>query len=576
MSEAEAVPLTGPSNGTVAGSAISSTDVSSSTAGVYTTTVRSKDDKYHRLVLDANNRKLEFTLLQGGQPSSHQLTLGLEEVISVRSDRVKLRGQLPTKNFQEKLTRTGTPSPPNAIFIYYAYRRNVYVWRVREAAVYFTSTAEKKQWEELLQKTLQQQPYRPRKLLVFVNPFGGKRKANAIYKNQVEPLFQLANVECQVVPTERANHAYEYIGEIDPETWASLDGIVSVGGDGLFNEILCAAVIRTQAEHKKDITDVQVDSLVTPRIRFGIIGAGSANSIVSSVHGVDDCPTAAVHIAIGSKCAVDCCLVHEGNNLLRISANAISYGWLGDVLRDSESYRCMGPIRYQWSALLTTIRHPTYFGRISFALSNPKEDAKEVPKLPECIKPCGICEGVEPVDPNYPYHWQTDYTHIICCVIPCVSPFTPYGLAPFAGVGDGSMDLALLPKVSRIANLQIMRKVAMYGGKGLLPLRNDLHVFRVSRWVFTPGSIVLGETDDGKKTEGSPLGGTVIKRITPQGAWNLDGEILPQPQNTALQFRLHPRLINYFGRELDLDDPRYQKCFCCYQPRKFSKIVILD
>lgn len=32
---------------------------------------------------------------------------------------------------------------------------------------------------------------------------------------------------------------------------------------------------------------------------LGIIGAGSANSIVASVHGVDDCPTAAIHIAIG-------------------------------------------------------------------------------------------------------------------------------------------------------------------------------------------------------------------------------------------------------------------------------------
>lgn len=68
---------------------------------------------------------------------------------------------------------------------------------------------------------------------------------------------------------------------------------------------------------------------------------------------------------------------------------------------------------------------------------------------------------------NYPFHWQTDFTHVICCVIPCVSPFTPYGLAPYAGVADGSMDLALVPKVSRFENLQIMRKVSMYGGKGV-------------------------------------------------------------------------------------------------------------
>lgn len=58
-------------------------------------------------------------------------------------------------------------------------------------------------------------------------------------------------------------------------------------------------IFRAQEEAGKDISDVDIDILKTPRMRFGIIGAGSANSIVSSVHGTDDCPTAAIHIAIG-------------------------------------------------------------------------------------------------------------------------------------------------------------------------------------------------------------------------------------------------------------------------------------
>lgn len=58
-------------------------------------------------------------------------------------------------------------------------------------------------------------------------------------------------------------------------------------------------MFRTQEEIGKDISDVNIDFLKTPRMRFGIIGAGSANSIVSSVHGTDDCPTAAIHIALG-------------------------------------------------------------------------------------------------------------------------------------------------------------------------------------------------------------------------------------------------------------------------------------
>lgn len=191
--------------------------------------------------------------------------------------------------------------------------------------------------------------------------------------------------------TERANHAYDILQEIEKDEWTTIDGVVSVGGDGLFNECLCSIVIRIQIENEKDIRDINIAALAKPALRFGIIGAGSANSIVSSVHGVDDCPTAAVHIAIGSKCSVDVCTVHEGNNLLRISANAISYGWLGDVLRDSEKYRYLGPIRYQWSALRTTIRHPSYYGRIAFCMS----DGEVARELPECKKPCEYCDGYD-------------------------------------------------------------------------------------------------------------------------------------------------------------------------------------
>ena len=141
-----------------------------------------------------------------------------------------------------------------------------------------------------------------------------------------------------MIKTERADHAYDVLKGLDAEKWSTIDGVVSVGGDGLFNEVLSSTIIRTQVEHSNDINDVNVGGLATPRVRFGIIGAGSANSIVSSVHGVGDRPTAAIHIALGSKCSVDVCTVHEGDRLLRISANAISYGWLGDVLHDSGTY----------------------------------------------------------------------------------------------------------------------------------------------------------------------------------------------------------------------------------------------
>lgn len=36
---------------------------------------------------------------------------------------------------------------------------------------------------------------RPRKLLLFVNPYGGKKNALQLYEKYAKPIFQLANVD---------------------------------------------------------------------------------------------------------------------------------------------------------------------------------------------------------------------------------------------------------------------------------------------------------------------------------------------------------------------------------------------
>ena len=60
----------------------------------------------------------------------------------------------------------------------------------------------------------------------------------------MEPFFKLVGIECEVVKTERANHAFDVLKEMDAETWNAIEGVVSVGGDGLFNEVLSSAILR--------------------------------------------------------------------------------------------------------------------------------------------------------------------------------------------------------------------------------------------------------------------------------------------------------------------------------------------
>lgn len=73
----------------------------------------------------------------------------------------------------------------------------------------------------------------------------------------------------------------------------------------------------------------------------------------------------------------------------------------------------------------------------------------------------------------------------------------------------------------------------MYGARFIRSEYPDVKVFRVSRWKFTPKGLI------------TPLSG-IQSQEDESGAWNLDGEILPQPSNKSLHFRYSTYII-YMG-----------------------------
>ena len=48
---------------------------------------------------------------------------------------------------------------------------------------------------------------RPRRLLVFVNPFGGARRGKKIWDTVVRPVFDKAGIKCTAVETQHGGHA---------------------------------------------------------------------------------------------------------------------------------------------------------------------------------------------------------------------------------------------------------------------------------------------------------------------------------------------------------------------------------
>jgi hypothetical protein len=79
---------------------------------------------------------------------------------------------------------------------------------------------------------------RPRNLLFFVNPYGGKRRAVKIFEEHVKPILELCKVKHTVIYTKRRNHATDELRAMTDEQLQYFDGVIAVGGDGTLCEVV--------------------------------------------------------------------------------------------------------------------------------------------------------------------------------------------------------------------------------------------------------------------------------------------------------------------------------------------------
>ncbi|KAL2920451.1 Ceramide kinase [Bienertia sinuspersici] len=200
--------------------------------------------------------------------------------------------------------------------------------------------------------------------LVFVNPKSGKGTGQKVW-GVVAPIFARAKVRAQVTVTERAGHALDLVSSMTSRELNSYDGIVAVGGDGLFNEILNGLLT---SRFKTKYPPVPPDFMASPEedaspsvserseidagtfypnedqfpllptsrhneygfpsfrtedgacstavedgefsfphkwFRFGLIPAGSTDAIVICTTGARDPITSALHIVLGKRIGLD-------------------------------------------------------------------------------------------------------------------------------------------------------------------------------------------------------------------------------------------------------------------------------
>ncbi|KAL3867623.1 hypothetical protein ACJMK2_040504 [Sinanodonta woodiana] len=210
---------------------------------------------------------------------------------------------------------------------------------------------------------------RPKRLVVFVNPISGHKKAVNIYINKVKPLFELCNILLKTLETERPGQPIELLEKYNLRL---MDGLVAIGGDGMFSECMNGLLLRLQKDAGVDYNDPDA-SLATSTLPIGIIPAGSGNMLVQHLHGTVDVETAVIKIILGNHLLANVASVHQGISLSSYAVLVLELGLCGDMMKDCEKFRWMGPKRYEIVPLGTILKRKAISVEIDFI---PEESQK--------------------------------------------------------------------------------------------------------------------------------------------------------------------------------------------------------
>ncbi|XP_060189524.1 sphingosine kinase 1-like isoform X2 [Lycium barbarum] len=431
--------------------------------------------------------------------SAASLTLKAEDVtaVPVLSDRVRVNGVITPLT----LTEEGV-----------TVRRRSFIFEL-------VSEDSMRIWSQKIQEYIDSLG-RPKKLFVFVNPYGGKKSASKIFIDSVKPLLDDANIDYTVQETKHQLHAKEVAKSLDILRY---DGVVCVSGDGILVEVVNGLLEREDW-----------DSAI--KMPLGVVPAGTGNGMAKSLLDAvgQSCTASNATLAIirGHKQSLDVATVSQGQNRF-FSVLMLAWGLIADIDIESEKYRWMGSARIDYYALQRIFRLRRYNGCIKFVAAPGYETFGEPANLE------GETNGE--VKSNFVQHkgYSGPALHIKDFNRKIEGPFlsvwlhnVPWGgedalAAPDAKLSDGYLDLVVIKDCPKLTLLSLMTKINK-GGHVRSP-----HVlyFKVKAFVLEPGT----QLDDPAK----------------EGIIDVDGEVLARGKGTYKSH--HKPLMTYDKIHIKVD-----------------------
>lgn len=104
----------------------------------------------------------------------------------------------------------------------------------------------------------------------------------------------------------------------------------------------------------------------------------------------------------GDARQVDVAAVHREGRLHSVATTMVSYGYFGDLLRTSESWRKLGPTRYLLSGVLQLFRNRFYEGQLR--VRTPAAPLAQPYDVNTCSDRCFVCTKAAAATPQ-PGEW---------------------------------------------------------------------------------------------------------------------------------------------------------------------------
>lgn len=475
-------------------------------------------------------------------------TLPLADVVAVsyvhKRNRTKCCGQhAPDDGKRIANPDTASTPPPrhNGFTLHYAEAHTKNRLRLQTVTLNHTDPRQVASWVKTIRNFLAGFASRPRNLLLFVNPYGGNKKGLKIYEKYVKPLFGIAGIDTKVVITQRANHARDSLLTF---SFDNFDGIACVGGDGTFSEVFNGLVLRTAKDGGVDPNDPEA-RIPAPSLRLGVIPGGSTDTMAYCFHGTTDIPTAVLQIILGDSRGLDLCSVHSNAQLLRYYSSVISYGYLGDVLRESEKFRWMGPKRYEYSGLKKFMSNKGYEGEVTILT-----DGSSASKSSKCRQNCERCQArsvnkkAKLPPPGELKTFRGKYFMVNGANVSCACSRSPNGISPHTHLGDGCVDVIMIKHSSMINNLKLLLRFASKT-KNLYDLP-FVEIHRAREFTFRSLPCLCSEVAPPRLIPGVSV-------------WNCDGEV---QYETNIKVRVHCQLLQVFTRGFP-EEEKKSSCKCC-------------